>query len=55
MNREPIRSVVAVLVAVIGLLQVLGVIDADTAANIVGLITLVVGGEVARARVTPVG
>lgn len=53
MNREPVRSVVAVIVAVIGLLQVLGVIDASTAANIVGAITLIVGGEVARSQVTP--
>lgn len=54
MNREPVRSIVAVVIAVLGLLQVLGVLDADTAANIVGAITLIVGGEVARAKVTPV-
>jgi hypothetical protein len=54
MNREPVRSIVAVVIAVVGLLQVLGVIDANTAANIVGAITLIVGGEIARAKVTPV-
>lgn len=54
MNREPVRSIVAVVIAVVGLLQVLGVIDANTAANIVGAVTLIVGGEVARSKVTPV-
>jgi hypothetical protein len=54
MNREPVRSAVAVVIAVVGLLQVLGVIDAGTAANIVGAVTLIVGGEVARSKVTPV-
>lgn len=54
MNREPVRSIVAVVIAVIGLAQVLGLIDADTAANIVGAVTLIVGGEIARAQVSPV-
>lgn len=53
MDREPVRSIVAVVIAVLGLLQVLGVIDANTAANIIGAITLVVGGEVARSQVSP--
>lgn len=53
MQTEPIRAIVAVLVAVLGALQVFGAIDADTAANVTGLILLLGGGEVARAKVTP--
>lgn len=50
---EPVRAAVAVVIAVVAALQVFGLIDVDTAANITGLITLIVGGEVARSKVTP--
>ena len=53
-HSEPVRAAVAAVIAIVGALQAFGVIDADTAANVVGLITLIVGGEVARSKVKPV-
>ena len=54
MNSEPVRAVVAAVVAIVGVLQVFGLIDASTGANIIGLLVLIGGGEVARSKVTPV-
>lgn len=54
MNTEPVRLVVVAVIAVLAALQGFELIDADTEANITGLLTLLIGGEVARAKVRPV-
>lgn len=54
MENEPIRALVAALIAILAALQALGVVDANAAANITSVLLLLTGGEVVRAKVTPV-
>lgn len=54
LQSEPVRAAAAVVIAVVGLLQVLNVIDVTLAGNIVGLIALVTGTEAVRSKVSPV-